>query len=803
MQTTTPVSQGPASPCSSLSTDEARPSKAKHSNSHGFNKMTSLSSLQHPLQYRTPAGNERPVHDVHAGSRPAPPKTPPSPETAYPDLFKTKSSTEKGTGSTSGCRMALGLGGGLSTPYRLEIARDFSNTHSKTPEPPFTYWPGFTVQVSLSRDLSKTRSSAGKSTGSTSGFRMALCMGGGLSTPYRLENVGDFSNTHSKTPQNPPSPYRSKNAGNFSNTYPKTPEPPLPVALDSQSSLQWLRCSVEKNSASLSDLKASLAAVAQQSPVSQHSTQRSTALALGTYSDTSGSTHAYRSSTQGCRGITPGSNTQGSRGITPGSFLMLGETPPLFRKCKEDPSLFKVRLEISDDEDESDEEKRKPDIPSMKRGSSCPKPGRMPSKASHGARAQGAALSSSRPCKAASIKSDSRSDEGSGRPVKDGASGRRPCRTSHEENNGVQHSHQLEAQQVLKVSRHSKKKSLLSVLLDVKPPTEDFYIEINEKRYHMLSLIGRGGSSKVFMMFDHQKELRAVKLVNLADVPPSVMQAYMQEVAILKELRSCDRVVCLFDCELNKKDNVLALVMEKGDQDLATVLMNRKGNLGPVTIKFYWSEMLQAVKEIHDKRVVHSDLKPANFLFVAGKLKLIDFGIANKIQEDVTSVLKESPMGTLNFMSPESIKYTSQKQGKDYLKIGLKSDVWSLGCILYNLVYGKTPFQHISATAAKLLAIVDKKQPIDFPDVPDPHLMDVLTKCLQRDPEQRPSISKLLEHPYLVEEVMPLPGKQCMDPHVQSLINEIENLSPRKCQENGGGAKGNAEGQTLTFHRMA
>uniref|UniRef100_A0A131Z0M7 Serine/threonine-protein kinase TTK/MPS1 n=1 Tax=Rhipicephalus appendiculatus TaxID=34631 RepID=A0A131Z0M7_RHIAP len=513
---------------------------------------------------------------------------------------------------------------------------------------------------------------------------------------------------------------------------------------------------------------------------------------------------------------------------------MLGETPPLFRKCKEDPSLFKVRLEISDDEDESDEEKRKPDIPSMKRGSSCPKPlpssstpykkypsssvthkssihklspakgpfsgmhkykarscipqqlqqqysskrGRMPSKASHGARAQGAALSSSRPCKAASIKSDSRSDEGSGRPVKDGASGRRPCRTSHEENNGVQHSHQLEAQQVLKVSRHSKKKSLLSVLLDVKPPTEDFYIEINEKRYHMLSLIGRGGSSKVFMMFDHQKELRAVKLVNLADVPPSVMQAYMQEVAILKELRSCDRVVCLFDCELNKKDNVLALVMEKGDQDLATVLMNRKGNLGPVTIKFYWSEMLQAVKEIHDKRVVHSDLKPANFLFVAGKLKLIDFGIANKIQEDVTSVLKESPMGTLNFMSPESIKYTSQKQGKDYLKIGLKSDVWSLGCILYNLVYGKTPFQHISATAAKLLAIVDKKQPIDFPDVPDPHLMDVLTKCLQRDPEQRPSISKLLEHPYLVEEVMPLPGKQCMDPHVQSLINEIENLSP-------------------------
>ncbi|KAH7983523.1 hypothetical protein HPB52_012398 [Rhipicephalus sanguineus] len=135
-------------------------------------------------------------------------------------------------------------------------------------------------------------------------------------------------------------------------------------------------------------------------------------------------------------------------------------------------------------------------------------------------------------------------------------------------------------------------------------------------------------------------------------------------------------------------------------------------------------------------------------------------------------------MGTLNFMSPESIQYTSQKQGKDYLKIGLKSDVWSLGCILYNLVYGKTPFQHISATHAKLLAIVDNRQAIEFPDVSDPHLLDVLMKCLRRDPQRRPSISELLEHPYLVEEVMPVAVKQCKDPHVQSLISEIENLSP-------------------------
>lgn len=57
--------------------------------------------------------------------------------------------------------------------------------------------------------------------------------------------------------------------------------------------------------------------------------------------------------------------------------------------------------------------------------------------------------------------------------------------------------------------------------------------------------------------------------------------------------------------------------------------------------------------------IIHSDLKPANFLFVEGKLKLIDFGIANAIQADKTSVVRESQVGTLNYMSPEAIQDTS------------------------------------------------------------------------------------------------------------------------------------------------
>jgi serine/threonine protein kinase len=65
--------------------------------------------------------------------------------------------------------------------------------------------------------------------------------------------------------------------------------------------------------------------------------------------------------------------------------------------------------------------------------------------------------------------------------------------------------------------------------------------------------------------------------------------------------------------------------------------------------------MLLAVQAIHEQRVVHSDLKPANFLFVKGALKLIDFGIAKAISNDTTNIHREQQVGTLNFMSPEAI----------------------------------------------------------------------------------------------------------------------------------------------------
>lgn len=70
---------------------------------------------------------------------------------------------------------------------------------------------------------------------------------------------------------------------------------------------------------------------------------------------------------------------------------------------------------------------------------------------------------------------------------------------------------------------------------------------------------------------------------------------------------------------------------------------------------FEAGDCLQAVKVIHKARIVHSDLKPPNFLVVEGTLKLIDFGIAKAIQNGTTSIARESQCGTLNYMAPEAV----------------------------------------------------------------------------------------------------------------------------------------------------
>ena len=86
-----------------------------------------------------------------------------------------------------------------------------------------------------------------------------------------------------------------------------------------------------------------------------------------------------------------------------------------------------------------------------------------------------------------------------------------------------------------------------------------------------------------------------------------------------------------FDFLREVRDEVLYVLMERGDMDLSKYLKTHK-QCGEDVFKMYWKQMLCAVNAIHKQGIIHTDLKPANFLLVNNNLKLIDFGIANSVQ---------------------------------------------------------------------------------------------------------------------------------------------------------------------------
>jgi serine/threonine-protein kinase TTK/MPS1 len=159
-----------------------------------------------------------------------------------------------------------------------------------------------------------------------------------------------------------------------------------------------------------------------------------------------------------------------------------------------------------------------------------------------------------------------------------------------------------------------------------------------------------------------------------------------------------------------------------------------------------------AVNTVHEAKIVHCDLKPANFLLVQGNLKLIDFGISKAIMNDTTNIVRENQVGTVNYMSPEALQETSisTHDHRGRLKIGRPSDIWSLGCILYEMTFGKPPFAQFTTLIQRLHKILDPGYEIEFPqNYPNSDLIGVIKGCLQRPPKERLTLSQLLNHSFL------------------------------------------------------
>ncbi|KAJ2817273.1 Dual-specificity kinase, spindle pole body (SPB) duplication and spindle checkpoint function [Coemansia erecta] len=303
-------------------------------------------------------------------------------------------------------------------------------------------------------------------------------------------------------------------------------------------------------------------------------------------------------------------------------------------------------------------------------------------------------------------------------------------------------------------------------------------LSVNGRAYQKISITGRGGSSKVYKAMSAKHEIFAIKRVSFSRADVQAIEGYVNEIILLRKFEGNAHIVQLFDAEINKERGLLHMVMEFGETDLASVLKRSGARpLGMNTVRLYWEQMLRAVQTIHDERVVHADLKPANYLLVKGALKLIDFGIAKAIGNDTTNIHRENQIGTVNYMSPEAIKETNAESGRRMMKLGRASDIWSLGIILYQMCYGRTPFAQL-ALFRKLASIPDPSFVIPYPPFMagclqvgsegDPNadssprlpdgtekvavpldLLRVMRLCLQRDPAKRMSIPDLLVDPLL------------------------------------------------------
>uniref|UniRef100_A0A8C0C7B0 Mitogen-activated protein kinase kinase kinase 19 n=1 Tax=Balaenoptera musculus TaxID=9771 RepID=A0A8C0C7B0_BALMU len=259
--------------------------------------------------------------------------------------------------------------------------------------------------------------------------------------------------------------------------------------------------------------------------------------------------------------------------------------------------------------------------------------------------------------------------------------------------------------------------------------------------------LGKGAYGTVYCGLTCQGQLIAVKQVALDTsdklTTENEYRKLQEEVDLLKALKHVNTVAYLGTC---LEENIVSIFMEFVPGGSVSSIINRFGPLPEMVFCKYTKQILQGVAYLHENCVVHRDIKGNNIMLMpTGIIKLIDFGCVKRLAwaglngNGTHSDMPKSMHGTPYWVAPEVINESGY---------GRKSDIWSIGCSVFEMATGKPPLASMDRMAAMFYIGAHGLMP-PLPEHFSENAADFVRVCLTRDQHERPSAVRLLKHSFL------------------------------------------------------